>query len=151
MLDTNKTITVDSDLLLAAIEEQIGNNTAELELSEEYTFVSITPPKELNLPPLSKINVLFITNNSYESIDDPDSETGEYLAWEFYDFELDYIEAVLTSASDVKDIKLSTSDTYNFSDSVKTLLNNANCVDFLACEDSDLVTYYGDKNPLIGR
>lgn len=148
LLDMNKAIFVDSELLIETIEQQIKDNTAGLKVSLDTVVISIKAPRELNLPPSSEIRVAFITNNSYQGLNYPNNNEERCFVWDFCDFELDYIDLVLASTNATKGIRLSTRAA-DFSRKVMHIMNQAEYVTFIPHESSKPVGLYGKLSSLV--
>lgn len=136
---------LETQEVLDAIQRQIASNKATLSYSCDNASVEIDSSSIAKLPNGSTLQAFFNSNNSYNTYNDPNSETGEYLIWNFYGFELDYMEIKLESGVV---FLLEIDDDDAFSDAVMHFFDNACCVDYMAHENANLISYYGSKNPL---
>lgn len=137
---------LETQEVLDAIKHQIANNEATLSYSLDTAYVEIDSSSITGLPKGSNLRAFFYSNSSYSTYNDPKSKTGEYLIWNFYDFELRYIEVELESGVIFLAEIDGNEDT--FSETVMYLFDDACCTDYMAHENADLVSYYGATNPL---
>lgn len=135
---------LDANIMLDQIENSVVTGESQISFGEDFASI-IVECKGYS----AKLD--FIGNNRFDIENDPETETGEYLHWKFYDTELESIEYSSLETGEIVSVDVAEfddsfkHDAYsepNFSESIENLLNAINCTDYIECENAPMQSSY---------